>query len=430
MGIPFSATFTCFFCGTGSNSFDFANRDYHSGELISTLARNHAGKEFVDWIIVDGPGSGNLQEREKWVKSGNYSTGRGVATGAGWEENVRHAVSVLKGLAENPGDPRLSPEAAAKLRLPYGLKPGEQGPLPQGPEARTIEEKGWFRTTKTATTAHGVTPQMLQQQKVKIFRKAAIDRVNIIGWSRGGVTCHMLANAIAQDEMLKTRVREVNIYANDPVPGTGNFQDHRTRIPAIVAEYVAIYARDERSGGFTPTLPSFESKRTKVHLLSMPGRHATIVGNAGNYEGGNGANVFFAPGLVNRHLAESVLARWGTPLSHRLNLTPFRLLQLYDDMMALVPGFLRLREKTYTWKQGDDRSVGVGQDWTGTSYASVDALKPDPVFVNRHHRWLFWSVFPRAYAYVFGTGGNRLSLELSKRILPRIVTVLLALKKP
>ena len=86
--------FTIFFCGTGSNSYDFAHTNYHKGELISTLARNHPGREFVDWIIVDGPGSGNLQEAEKWVPSGNYTETRGQLEGKGWEENVAHAVAV------------------------------------------------------------------------------------------------------------------------------------------------------------------------------------------------------------------------------------------------------------------------------------------------------------------------------------------------
>ncbi|MGH8257451.1 MAG: hypothetical protein ACRET0_14695, partial [Steroidobacteraceae bacterium] len=94
------AVFTAFFCGTGSNSFDFANSDYHCGELVSTLARNAAGMEFVDWIILDGPGSGNHQEDEKFVTPGNYSTARGIAFGSGWEENVAHAVAMIHGKAQ------------------------------------------------------------------------------------------------------------------------------------------------------------------------------------------------------------------------------------------------------------------------------------------------------------------------------------------
>ncbi|MDR5616316.1 hypothetical protein [Arsenophonus sp.] len=77
--------FTIFFCGTGSNRNDstpnaaIEDKDknsawfFHDGELISTLAKNMATPEFYNWIIVDGPGSGNLQEENKWIKPGNHS---------------------------------------------------------------------------------------------------------------------------------------------------------------------------------------------------------------------------------------------------------------------------------------------------------------------------------------------------------------------
>ena len=104
-------TFTVFFCGTGSNHLDFdlprvdpetgaidpSTSSYHAGELVSTLAAHHAGQEFVDWIVVDGPGSGNLREDEKWIEPGEYVHQWATATGAGWGENVQHALAVLKG---------------------------------------------------------------------------------------------------------------------------------------------------------------------------------------------------------------------------------------------------------------------------------------------------------------------------------------------
>ena len=48
------SAFTVFFCGTGSNSWDASyNKNFHSGELISTLATHHTGMEFVDWMVVE-----------------------------------------------------------------------------------------------------------------------------------------------------------------------------------------------------------------------------------------------------------------------------------------------------------------------------------------------------------------------------------------
>lgn len=92
-------TFTVFFCGTGSTKFDDTHASYWNGELISTLAQNtqSVSKEFAEWIVIDGPGSGNLQADEMFSESGNYLQLKGTALGSGWEENVAHAVNIMKG---------------------------------------------------------------------------------------------------------------------------------------------------------------------------------------------------------------------------------------------------------------------------------------------------------------------------------------------
>ena len=54
-------TLTVYFCGTSSTRFDNKNETYWNGELVSTLAANSLGREFAEWIVVDGPGSSNLQ---------------------------------------------------------------------------------------------------------------------------------------------------------------------------------------------------------------------------------------------------------------------------------------------------------------------------------------------------------------------------------
>ena len=88
---------TVFFCGTSSTKFDSENKSYWNGELVSTLAKHNLGKEFAEWIVVDGPGSGNLQADEQFFKSGHYGIS-GTLLGSGWEENVKHALQIAKGL--------------------------------------------------------------------------------------------------------------------------------------------------------------------------------------------------------------------------------------------------------------------------------------------------------------------------------------------
>ncbi len=368
------AVFTVFFCGTGSNSFDFANTDYHSGELVSTLARHCTGMEFVDWILADGPGSGNYQEDEKFVRPGNYSKTRGVAFGSGWEENVAHALAMIHGEAK--WSRTQLTELNFRVLKEAGIPIPDRATNAMGIEIGTLPERK-------------VTQQALQMQKIKIFRKnKPVTQINAIGWSRGAVTTHMFANALANDGTLRNI--PVNIIAVDPVPGSGNFQYHRTSIPSNVRNYVAFYARDERSLGFAATLPSVP-KSVNANFYAMPGRHATLVGNAGNYIGGNGANVFYGPGKVVRMLTEQYLTVWGTGLNERLPYSDHEMMRCYDEMLAQKDQFEILSKTVYTkrWGQNDARDIGVGQNWLCSKFHGVEQLKPNGPFLNWHHAALF-----------------------------------------
>jgi hypothetical protein len=75
--------FTVFFCGTGSNSEDNNHKNYVSGELISTLAKNTTGRDMIDYIKVDWVGSGNQNEWLKQGKDDMYSGVKGTLLGKG-----------------------------------------------------------------------------------------------------------------------------------------------------------------------------------------------------------------------------------------------------------------------------------------------------------------------------------------------------------
>ncbi|QCP49143.1 hypothetical protein FAZ95_08110 [Trinickia violacea] len=389
------AVFTVFFCGTGSNSFDFRHKDdkhsgpdvkpedrihYHSGELVSTLARNAGGMEFVDWIIVDGPGSGNLQEDDKFVKPGNYSKGKGTRWGSGWEENVGHAMAMIR------GDATWSRKELTELgrRIIQDSHELEGREPPEVPDERLV------------------TQQSLQMQKIKIFRKdKPITQINAIGWSRGAVTTHMFAHALAEDPDLKHI--PVNIVAVDPVTGPRNSQLNRTSIPSNVKHYVAFYAQDELSVFFEPVVPSL-ADGVQSAIYTLPGRHATLVGNAGNYIGTasdpeSGTDTFFSPARVVRMLSEHYLTSWGTALKLGEPYSDTVMLECYDKMVEQEKGYVALRNTTYKtnlWRS--ERPVTVGQSWFNTNFSLVPQLKPDDWFINWHHRSLFEQHFPQLYA--------------------------------
>lgn len=377
--------FTIFFCGTGSNSYDFAHTNYFQGELVSTLARHHAGHEFVDWIIVDGPGSGNLQEAEKWVPAGNYADIRGKLQGKGWEENVKHAVAVVVGTTQVDRTEHTRKEVNKLRSMGVGVHT-EPGYL--------------WGTRKVNDPLHvRISPQALQEKKKQILRRGnAISQVNLIGWSRGGVTCHMFANALAETEGWSNI--PVNIFACDPVPGKGQFDAHRIQLRSNVHEYVAVMAADERSRGFTPILPSL-APNTASFVTTMPGRHATVAGNARADGDETGIHCFFGPGIVTRDLAEKYLTRWGTRLDNQLRLTDPAILQRYDEMIGQGGKLKDLQANSYTgFTQKGPRAVGRG-DGTFSDFASIDLLRDDPFFVNGHHRAVFAARYSVLYRFLF-----------------------------
>ncbi|WP_219266816.1 hypothetical protein [Pseudomonas sp. Xaverov 259] len=365
-------TFTVFFCGTGSTKFDDSNANYWNGELISTLAQNTSSlsKEFAEWIVIDGPGSGNLQADEMFTASGNHLQLTGTALGSGWEENVTHALNIMKGTFTWQRT-KLTEENYNQLQK-------------AGVPIEEVKATGsWYWRTYDYGTRK-VTQQQLQEQIIKTFRKDGIipTQVNLVGWSRGGISCHMLANAMRNDSTLKNV--PVNIFAVDPVPGLLNFQDNRVKLGSNVKEYVAFYARDERSLGFACVVPEFD-KATKVNIYPLPGRHATLVGNAAA-DGNQGAKVYAEPGQIVRHFAETCLTRWGVRLEKKLDLAADQINDLLTKMKNDLSAYITMRRTVYTTPTqiAGERSITKGSKEINFTAASSASYAPEPGLATEH----------------------------------------------
>ncbi|SUC01574.1 Uncharacterised protein [Proteus vulgaris] len=354
---------TVYLCGTGSNSFDNNNPTFWQGELVATLAQNNQGREFAQWFIVDGPGSGNLQEDDLWVESPNYSDIKGSLFGSGWEENVNHALCLMKGNFDWQRE-KLTEEQYNQLKK-------------AGIPIEDVKVTGSFLWRKYDYGDRHVTQQQLQQQIIRIFRKDGIipTQVNLVGWSRGGITCHMLANAMLADPQLKDI--PVNIFAIDPVPGPLNFQPEKVTLGKNVKEYVGFYAKDERSKGFTCVIPTVTSE-TKMHIFPISGRHATLVGNA-SIDGSEGENALYAPGLVVRHFAEVCLTRWGCDLANKLALTDTQITGYHTDIANDADKYTAMRRKTYSIYEStgkDERKVSLGKE--GKAFSEIFGVQYNP----------------------------------------------------
>ncbi|RTR27193.1 hypothetical protein [Shewanella atlantica] len=114
--------------------------------------------------------------------------------------------------------------------------------------------------------------------------------LNLIGFSRGGVLTMMMARWVS-DSSWQSKIQKINILAYDPVPGyplgdplfwleaNPSLPNNMLTLSDLVEQFVAIYARDERSFRFEPVIPMWNSNKTKALLLMLPGSHETLVGN-------------------------------------------------------------------------------------------------------------------------------------------------------
>ncbi|WP_249678406.1 hypothetical protein [Pseudomonas abieticivorans] len=356
------STFTVYFCGTGSNRFDDQHHSYWNGELVSTLANNTLDKEFAHWIVLDGPGSGNLQSDELTIQTKDHPYA-GVAFGTGWEENVNHAVNMIKGDVAWKRQ-KLTQENFDRLKE-------------AGIPIHEVEEEGrfWWRTYDYGNRK--VTQQDLQQGIIRMFRKDGIlpTQVNLVGWSRGGISCHMLANAMLADPELKHI--PVNIFAVDPVPGILNFQLEKVTLGNNVKEYVGLYARDERSKGFACVIP-MTAANTKVSIYPMFGRHGTLVGNAAP-DGNKGTKALAEPGEIVRHLAEVCLTRWDVSLDKMLMLDDRAIEQRQKAILAQESDYINMQKHSYTLiteNEKGERAVSLGSKGMGFSEVNGPYLSP------------------------------------------------------
>jgi hypothetical protein len=354
---------TVYFCGTSSTKFDDTNPDYWNGELVSTLAQNNLGKEFAEWIVINGPGSGNLQDDDLFTKPGGYYKWNGQYFGAGWEENVKHAIHIMKGKFDWQRE-TLTQENYQQLQN-------------AGVPINDVTSEGcWFWRKYDYGNRH-LTQQQLQEQIIKTFRRDGVipTQVNIVGWSRGGISCHMLANYMLNDSEL--RDTPVNIFTIDPVPGPLNFKADKVEIGSNVKEYVAFYARDERSRGFDCVVPKTYTY-TKTSIYPMAGRHATLVGNA-SATGAKGAKALPEPGEIIRHYAEVCLSRWGVPTQKMLNFTTAELDEKLKTIKTDFGKYTVMRNTVYgtgRTETSGERTISSGSETTNFTAMSGDRFTP------------------------------------------------------
>jgi hypothetical protein len=198
-----------------------------------------------------------------------------------------------------------------------------------------------------------------------------IGTVNMAGWSRGAITCHMTAHALANDP--QTRHLRVNIFAIDPVPGPGNFDDdNKITLPANVDYYIGIIMEDEARKIMRPAelSPAMGAATTNFTFHAMPGQHGTGVFRTQT-----------EIGLIVAGLAHQFLSEHGTVLKEPIDLTPLQYCELYSKVLLTLGDYRKL--------QGSPLRL------LGTYRRQVTNEAADTgFFVNHHHARQFQIAFP------------------------------------
>lgn len=240
-----------------------------------------------------------------------------------------------------------------------------------------------------------------------------ITRVNMLGWSRGAVTCIRIANLMK--EVFEDTI-QVNIFAVDPVAGrdAGTEKEDTYIIPSNVGYFFSIVARDERRNTFAPQdLSRIDIKSTKTRsvCLPMPGTHAQQVKHhAGIKETAE----------VTWNLAWAFLKHFGTefqgsPIS-RIHTVPL-MCDKYGAMRFDID--TKVYEKQQTPSSLANRAVhGVGERSFLKNMDDYVAGGAQGYFINEHHRTCFKRAFPHLYGFLFCAGApmNLQSSELYNRL--------------
>ncbi|MCZ8112190.1 MAG: hypothetical protein ACK5Y8_11135 [Betaproteobacteria bacterium] len=254
-----------------------------------------------------------------------------------------------------------------------------------------ITGQGWTANTQR-------TVNIIQHLKFDLGRD--IDVVNLVGWSRGAVTCMRIANLMM--DVFGTEIT-CNIFAVDPVAGQdeGIFRGDTRVLQQNVKNYVGILAMHERRSTFKPQDWSrVNAPYTDCIFLPMPGVHSTPV------IPGTPPQVAY----ITRNLACGLLRHWGSPITS----VPFGHLCSSRDMSLsyaqLVLALSAHRE--YQTQVLDGLINGGTLNLRRRDFAKHSRMDhytrggKESYWINEHHRACFADAFPDVYAAIFESTGK------------------------
>lgn len=243
-------------------------------------------------------------------------------------------------------------------------------------------------------------------QSLKFGEGIDIDTVNMTGWSRGGVTCIRIANALW--EVFRDTVR-CNIFCIDPVAGWDvGEEDDKRDLPPNVDNFFAVLSMHERRTIFNPQDLSRVRKmqvhgynnNVRIMFLPMGGTHDQQVKRKDAITESHDISI---------SMVYAFLRHFGTPF----NGVPPHYISTARDMCEY---YARMRIKldggVYTDRQTKGigaRAVGAFRPFLRRDFAKTANMDQyvssgkHGYWVNEHHRACFMNAFPLLYHHVFAT---------------------------
>lgn len=353
------SVFTILNCGT---NFDRSKR----GELVADFGAMLNGVEYKDFLITDGVGSKGTAANPMPGTFDPFSkdkTAKGKSPS--WSQTPMQTLSNV-----STGEGKFSPTGHGVLR---GVTSST------GKTNAAITGHGWDDNIRHAIAVLSDVFPNLQ------------GTINMIGWSRGAVTCLRMANWIK--EFLGPGF-EINIFAVDPVAGldAGARLQDTYYVPDNVKNYVGILALDDMRGDFKPQdlsrLVIQNCMATNLAMLPFPGVHNTPVLMK--------SSKLPEVTKVVRELAYRFLTVCGSQFKiHEPVYSQIDCCRLYAAMMLKRSEYAKLGKGFKNSLMGGlmDRSVKTEVQ----GYVAADSK----FFVNEHHRQCFQMAYPEIYNYFF-----------------------------
>jgi len=238
--------------------------------------------------------------------------------------------------------------------------------------------------------------------------KPAFKTVNLCGWSRGAVTCIMLAHAI-EGAGFRDLIPDlkVNLFCFDPVPGSAHDFDvsgsfdatgrigSPEQLPPVVNEYAAVLM--EHEGGLKGAL--FKCVSPRISSSELPQNGGQSNGRKIEYPmpGNHADPVKFAKpdnpvGRISLALCHEFLLRHGTAIEAPQRLPEKRIVELYAE------AYMKFS------KAGKNGPRTKRETTSNRSAIIVNEMRGDAFFLNGHHYGLFAKLAPTAIAQIKALG--------------------------